>query len=158
MANELTRALDQQWLMAEARPSARTILVVDDDPGIRELVHAMLSIEGFEVRLAASGDAALDVLASAYGSVLSDVTVELPAGLAELTPSRIDPVPAGGESFVFARMTSGVRASGDVVVRGRVGNESFEQRYPLDVSASTIAGNACVSAPRPACRTSSKPC
>lgn len=88
--------------------------------------------------------AALDVLASAYGSVLSDVTVELPAGLAELTPSRIDPVPAGGETFVFARMTSGVRASGDVVVRGRVGNESFEQRYPLDVSASTTAGNAFV--------------
>ncbi len=88
--------------------------------------------------------AALDVLASAYGSVLSDVSVELPPGLAELTPNRIDPVPAGGETFVFARMTGGVRASGDVVVRGRVGSERFEQRYPLDVSASTTAGNAFV--------------
>jgi hypothetical protein len=84
------------------------------------------------------------VLASAYGSVLSDVSVELPAGLSELTPRRLDPVPAGGEAFVFARMTSGVRASGDVVVRGRVGNERFEQRYPLDVSASSSAGNAFV--------------
>jgi hypothetical protein len=90
------------------------------------------------------GAAALDVLASAYGSVLSDVTVELPSGLAELTPNRIDPVPAGGETFVFARMTNGIRASGDVVVRGRVGSERFEQRYPLDVSASTTAGNAFV--------------
>ena len=41
-------------------------------------------------------------------------------------------------------MTNRIRASGDVVVRGRVGSDRFEQRYPLDVSASTTAGNAFV--------------
>ena len=34
---ELTRALDQQWLMAEAGAAGRTILVVDDDPHTLEM-------------------------------------------------------------------------------------------------------------------------
>ena len=34
---ELTRALDQHWLMAEAGAAARTILVVDDDPHTLEM-------------------------------------------------------------------------------------------------------------------------
>ncbi len=38
---ELTRALDQHWLAAEAGPAAKTILVVDDDPNTLEM-HARI--------------------------------------------------------------------------------------------------------------------
>jgi hypothetical protein len=88
--------------------------------------------------------AAVDVLAAAYGSVLSDVEVVVPAGLGEVTPKRLDPIPAGGEAFVFARMTSGKEVQGDVIVRGRVGSEKFEQKFPAKMLATTNAGNAFV--------------
>lgn len=90
------------------------------------------------------GAAAVDVLASAYGSVLSDIEVVLPAGLVEQTPKRIDPIPAGGEAFIFARMPRGKTVEGLVTVRGRVGNERFEQSYPANIVASSSAGNAFV--------------
>jgi hypothetical protein len=88
--------------------------------------------------------AAVDVLAAAYGSVLSDVEVELPPGLSEVTPQRLDPIPAGGEAFVFARMHGGKQVEGNVVVRGRIGTEKFEQTFPAKVLASSSAGNAFV--------------
>ncbi len=90
------------------------------------------------------GTAAVNVLASAYGSVLSDIEVVLPPGLAEVTPVRVDPIPAGGEAFVFARMTGGKEVKGDVVVRGRIGRDRFEQKYPANIASTTNAGNAFV--------------
>ncbi|NUP08744.1 MAG: VWA domain-containing protein [Polyangiaceae bacterium] len=88
--------------------------------------------------------AAVDVLASAYGSVLSDVEVVLPPGLTEITPKRLDPIPAGGEAFIFARMPEGKTIEGSVVLRGRVGNERFEQTYTTKVAPTSAAGNAFV--------------
>ncbi len=88
--------------------------------------------------------AAVDVLAAAYGSILSDVEVVMPAGLAEVTPKRLDPIPAGGESFVLARMTNGKQVEGDFILRGRIGSERFEQKYPAKVVASSSGGNAFV--------------
>lgn len=88
--------------------------------------------------------AAVDVLASAYGSVLSDVEVVLPSGLKEVTPKRLDPIPAGGEAFILARMPQGQTITGDVILRGRVGSERFEQTYPAKIVASSNAGNAFV--------------
>jgi len=90
-----------------------------------------------------TSSAAVDVLAAAYGSVLSDVEVTLPSGVHEITPRRIDPVPAGGETFVFARMDSN-NIDGNVTIRGRVGSEKFEQTFPTKVSATSAAGNAFV--------------
>ncbi len=87
--------------------------------------------------------AALDVLQAAYGVVLRDPVVELPAGLQQVTPARMDPVLGGDETYVFARMT-GDRVEGTVRLRGRVGDEAFEQSYPATVVASTSAGNAFV--------------
>ena len=45
------------------RPGFRA-LVADDDPSIREFVELALGDEGFDVRLAANGAEALDVLAT----------------------------------------------------------------------------------------------
>src|SRR5690606_2415819 len=44
--------------------------------------------------------AALDVLTAAYGVVLRDPVVELPPGLAQVTPARLDPILGGDETYV----------------------------------------------------------
>ncbi len=87
--------------------------------------------------------AALDVLAAAYGEVLRDPEIELPAGLAQVTPAHLDPIRAGGETIVVARMNGG-EITGSVKLKGRVAGEKFEQSYPVKVIASSRAGNAFV--------------
>lgn len=88
--------------------------------------------------------AALDVLGAAYGVVLRDPEVELPSGLSQVTPARLDPIRAGGETLIVARMTGGSEVSGAIKLKGRVAGERFEQTYPLKVIASSNAGNAFV--------------
>src|SRR5262249_30508456 len=39
--------------------------------------------------------AALDVLGASYGVVLRDPEIELPSGLSQVTPARLDPIRAG---------------------------------------------------------------
>lgn len=87
--------------------------------------------------------AALDVLSAAYGSTLSDVQVDLPAGLVQVTPSQMDSIPAGGEAFIYARMTS-PNVKGNITLRGKVNGDKFEQTYPADITATSDAGNAFV--------------
>jgi len=87
--------------------------------------------------------AALGVLQASYGVVLRDPVVELPVGLTQVTPARMDPILGGDETYVFARMT-GDKVEGTVKLRGKVGGESFEQTYPANIVASTSAGNAFV--------------
>ncbi|MFO0613120.1 MAG: VIT domain-containing protein [Polyangiaceae bacterium] len=87
--------------------------------------------------------AALDVLGAASGSTLSDVQVELPPGLVQVTPSQMDSIPSGGEAFIYARMTSPT-VKGTITLRGRVNGDKFEQAYPADITASSDAGNAFV--------------
>jgi two-component system response regulator MprA len=60
--------------MPTTPPPAPTILVVDDDPTIRQLVATVLTDEGFSVTEAPDGLAALAALADAHvDAVLSDV-------------------------------------------------------------------------------------
>lgn len=88
--------------------------------------------------------AALDVLSAAYGVTLRDTEIELPPGLTQVTPARLDPIRAGGETFVVARMSSGDSIDGSIKLRGRVADERFEQTYPIKIVASTSSGNAFV--------------
>ncbi|MCK6586493.1 MAG: hypothetical protein L6Q76_02805, partial [Polyangiaceae bacterium] len=88
--------------------------------------------------------AALDVLGAAYGVVLRDPEVELPAGLSQVTPARMDPIRAGGETFIVARMSGGSEVSGSLKLKGRVAGERFEQTYPVKILATSSAGNAFV--------------
>ncbi len=90
-----------------------------------------------------TSEAAYAVLGAAYGTALRDVEVTLPNGLSERAPRQVDTIPAGGESIVVARMTQ-PNVSGVVVVKGKVGTETFEQRYPVELVASTSTGNAFV--------------
>lgn len=88
--------------------------------------------------------AALDILSAAYGVTLRDTEIELPPGLTQVTPTRLDPIRAGGETFVVARMSSGEAIDGSIKLRGRVADERFEQTYPIKILASTSSGNAFV--------------
>ena len=50
--------------------SGATILVVDDDPAVRQALEINLGKAGFEVRLARAGEEALDLLREAPADVV----------------------------------------------------------------------------------------
>lgn len=87
--------------------------------------------------------AALEILTATYGTMLRDVELTLPAGLRDVAPAALAPIRAGGEIVVAARM-SGELVRGDAVLRGEVGGERFEARYPLELRATEHPGNAFV--------------
>jgi len=86
--------------------------------------------------------AAAAVLESTVGTALRDAVVELPAGLTDVAPTVLPTVRAGEEVLIAARMTGEV--AGDVIVRGSVAGQPFEQRYPLKLAVSAAAGNGFV--------------
>lgn len=86
---------------------------------------------------------AIEVLNATYGTTLRDVEVILPEGLRDRAPAAVAPLRAGSETIVTARM-SGDSVKGDVVLRGKIGGDVFEAKYPIDVRATTDAGNAFV--------------
>jgi tetratricopeptide (TPR) repeat protein len=86
--------------------------------------------------------AAAAVLESTLGAALRDAVVELPAGLDDVAPTVLPTVRAGEEVLLAARMTGAV--SGDVIVRGTVAGQPFEQRYPVQLAVSSAPGNGFV--------------
>jgi tetratricopeptide (TPR) repeat protein len=86
--------------------------------------------------------AAAAVLESTVGAALRDAVVELPAGLSDVAPTVLPTIRAGEEVLIAARMTGEV--AGDVIVRGRVAGQPFEQRYPLTLAVSAAPGNGFV--------------
>jgi ferric-dicitrate binding protein FerR (iron transport regulator) len=90
-----------------------------------------------------TGQAALAVLEATYGVRLEKVQLELPSGVVEVAPRELPSVRAGQELLVAARLErEDVR--GDVVLRGVVAGQAFEQRYPVELTISRSAGNAFV--------------
>ncbi len=86
--------------------------------------------------------AAMASLESTFGSTLRNATVELPSGLADVAPTVLPTIRTGEEVLIAARLTGDVQ--GDVIIKGTVGNEPFEQRYPLKLAVSAGAGNRFV--------------
>src|SRR5262249_28346332 len=90
--------------------------------------------------------AAAAALESTVGTALGDATIELPAGLTDAAPSVLPTLRAGEEVLIAARMApdpAGIVA-GEVILRGRVAGQPFEQRYPLRLAVSSAAGNGFV--------------
>jgi hypothetical protein len=86
---------------------------------------------------------ALEVLNATYGTTLRDVELVLPEGLRDVAPASLPPLRAGSETIVTARLT-GEAVKGDVVLKGKVGGDPFEARYPVDVKTTSDLGNAFV--------------
>lgn len=88
-------------------------------------------------------DAALAGISALQGAALSDVQVQLPEGMSQVAPVRLDPIVAGSEVLVTGRL-DGMALKGDAVLRGTLNGRPFEQRYPLDLQVSESSGNAFV--------------
>ena len=87
--------------------------------------------------------AAVAALAATYGVTLQQPELKLPAGFEAVAPANLDTMRAGGETLVVARMTA-PSIEGEAVLRGKLGGEAFEQRYPIKVLATSDEGNAFV--------------
>jgi CheY-like chemotaxis protein len=112
-----------------------TVLVVEDEPVIRELMAILLEEEGYVVRQAVDGLAALEVMEQqGVDLVLSDV--KMPrldgASLVQRLRARGDPIPVVLMSAVYAEVDlPGVR-----FLRKPVNCEHL-----LDIIAGTLAAN-----------------
>ena len=60
-------------------PACKHVLVVEDDPGIRSLLHDILRESGYTVSLAETGDAALEQMRQAQeqGATLKELAARL---------------------------------------------------------------------------------
>jgi DNA-binding response OmpR family regulator len=75
-----------------ARSGGGRILVVDDEPHIRRVLHAMLGKEGFDVVLASEGSEGLRAIASGrIDLVILDLMMPGATGLEILAKIRTDP-------------------------------------------------------------------
>ncbi len=86
--------------------------------------------------------AALAALESTNGASLRNATIELPSGLADVAPTVLPTIRSGEEVLIAARINGEIK--GDVIVRGMVGGQPYEQKYPLKLDVSTSAGNGFV--------------
>jgi DNA-binding NtrC family response regulator len=69
----------------EGSASLARILVVDDEPGVRELLADFLQLEGYRVRVAADGTEAMDELRGArFELIICDLLMPVMGGLAVL--------------------------------------------------------------------------
>ncbi len=88
-------------------------------------------------------DVAYALLGATYGHTLQNARLTLPEGMVAVAPRDLGSIAAGSEQLVVARMLR-PRIDGTAVLSGQVAGEAFEQRYPIEVVASTGQGNAFV--------------
>lgn len=87
----------------------RHVLVVDDDPGIRQVIESILADEGYEVATATNGREALDQIATQPPAVvLLDLNMPVMSGW-ELTAQ----VQERGLDVPLVFMTAGARAQAE---------------------------------------------
>ena len=92
------------------------VLIVDDEPSIRQLVATLLTLEGFDVTTAPDGRAALEqVLAEAPDMVISDVRMPHMNGYALLAAIRANPALRGLRFILLASFTDDDPATGSAV-------------------------------------------
>jgi CheY-like chemotaxis protein len=71
------------------RSSPKHILVVDDDPGVREVIRAMLETVGFQVSIAVNGRDAISMLPTgSYDLILTDLVMPEQEGIATIKEIR----------------------------------------------------------------------
>ena len=71
------------------------VLVVDDTASVRELIRVNLALEGFDVRVAADGQEALDLVTELQPDLITmDVVMPRLDGIAAATRLKADPATA----------------------------------------------------------------
>ncbi len=89
-----------------------------------------------------TGSAAIAMLDATYGSALEGASVELPMGLMDVAPTILPTIRNGQEVLIAARVAGDIH--GDVIVKGKVAGQPFEQHYALTLAVSSAAGNGFV--------------
>ena len=116
-------------------PSKGRILVVDDEPGIRETLTGVLEDEGYDVESAESGERCLEMLASrTFAVVLLDIWLPGIDGLETL--QRISDIDAQQRPAVV--MISGHGSIESAVRATKLGAHDFLEK-PLSVARVTLA-------------------
>ncbi len=64
------REIIDEWLLQQTRKRAGTVLVVDDDDRVRDLLKDMIAERGYRVVAVADGDAALEEVARQHFSLI----------------------------------------------------------------------------------------
>jgi CheY-like chemotaxis protein len=107
---------------------SQRVLVVDDDPGIRETMWDILTLEGYEVQLAESGEEAVErYRAEHFSIVLLDVNMGGISGIEALRQIRTQ------DPEVRAIMITGLDG-GNVTAECRDAGAEAVFRKPLDVA------------------------
>lgn len=129
-----------------ARRAPVNVVPVGSDADDQALVEIARATGGVRISYAPGESltrAATEVLAASYGRALRDVEVVLPPDLTDVAPRAMPALRPGGELLVGARMLKD-RVQGEIILRGKVGGEAFEARYPLDVTAQASNANSFV--------------
>jgi CheY-like chemotaxis protein len=85
------------------RPQQKTVLVVDDDPTVRELVSTTLKLEGLDTVTAADGVMATELLARLrFDAIVLDTVMPRMDGLTVLRSIREDPATAEAPVLVLS--------------------------------------------------------
>lgn len=116
---------------ASARTRLRSILIVDDDPDSREALHALLLMEGHEVRSAADGGAALCLAADrAPDVVLLDINMPVMDGYAVCRRLRDMASLAATRIYAITALSGSIHSA-----RCRMAGFDLHFGKPLDVEA-----------------------
>jgi two-component system, NtrC family, nitrogen regulation response regulator NtrX len=110
------------------------LLVVDDEPGIRQTIRGVLQDEGYDVETAESGEACLEELAKrTYDLVLLDIWLPAMDGMEVL--NRIQEIPSGDRPNVV--MISGHGKIETAVKATKLGAYDFLEK-PLSIDKLTV--------------------
>ncbi|MGC4069363.1 MAG: VWA domain-containing protein [Polyangiaceae bacterium] len=142
---EATLAREVQRLFASRR-SRLTAVAVGSDSDSKTLRTVASAARGLVVPYGAGENvsrAAYAALSATFAPRLLDAKVEFPEGLSAVAPQQLDALASGDELVIAGRM-SGPVMRGDVVLRGRVDDQPFEQHYPVDLRAVSGEANAFV--------------
>lgn len=89
-------------------------------------------------------EAAIAVLEATYGASLRNATLQVPAGVTDVSPTSLPTLRAGQEVLVVGRLANGANPAGELRLTGSVAGRPFENRYPVTLTPTTSAGNAFV--------------
>ena len=112
-----------------------TVLIVDDEPGIRKMLVEMLSLEGIPTETANNGQEALDVLArSGPRVVLLDITMPVLDGRGFMERLRTQPGERERHKIILMSAIETLTANRDLPADARL-----SKPFTLDQLLNTIA-------------------
>ena len=102
------------------------VLVIEDDPSVRGLLHTLLSSEGYRVATAADGVAGLsEAVAQRPAAILLDLVMPDLGGLAVLQEMKSNPLLATVPVVVLTGRLEAIPALEDALGRERVFSKPF---------------------------------